>query len=76
MMEKITSTDKNIILFHFTKLGDLVWLTSVFPLIKSYDRNIKITLVTATEYCDIVKDNNYIDKFILYKKNFLIPNGL
>ena len=46
-------------------------MTSVFPLIKSYDSDIKITLVTAIEYYDIIKDNNYIYRFILFRKKFL-----
>lgn len=65
---KITFEDKNIILFHFTKLGDLIWMTSVFSLIKSYDKNIKITLVTSMEYFDIINDDKYIDRCILFKR--------
>ena len=37
---------KDVIIFSFLGLGDFVWATSAISLIKQYDKNIKVTLIT------------------------------
>ena len=59
--EYINSINKknNILIFANAAMGDFIWVTSVFRLIKDYDKNINITLITSKYYIDFI-DNNII----------------
>ena len=66
----IKNKEKHIIIFVGYGIGDFIWATSVFPLIKSYDKNIKITLLTFSNYAALIKDLNVVDDYILINRAF------
>lgn len=66
----IKNEERNIIIFVGYGIGDFIWATSVFPLIKSYDKNIKITLLTFYDYAAQIKDLNIVDDYILINRAF------
>ncbi len=66
----IKNNERNIIVFVGYGIGDFIWATSVFPLIKSYDKNIKVTLLTFSNYATLIKDLNIVDDYILINHTF------
>ena len=66
----IKDKERNIIIFVGYGIGDFIWATSIFPLIKSYDKNIKITLLTFYDYAIMIKDLNIVDEYISINHTF------
>lgn len=66
---------KNILIVSVLGIGDFVWATSVFPLIRSYDKNIKITLLTFSTYIPLV-DKKLIDKTITVNKKLYVYKNI
>ncbi len=56
---------KDVIIFSFLGLGDFVWETSAISLIKQYDKNIKVTLITFDSFFKLVSSDLKIDDSIL-----------
>ena len=54
---------KNVIIFSFLGLGDFVWATSAISLIKQYDINVNVILISFDNYIQLI-DNKLIDNFI------------
>lgn len=65
----IKNKERNIIIFAGYGIGDFIWATSVFPLIKSYDKNIKITLLTFYDYTVLIKDLKLVDDYIVINRS-------
>lgn len=73
----MTIVNKNIYLFMFYGLGDFIWATSVLSMIKSYDKNLKITVVTFNQYTQLIKGNPNVDNIItINSKYFLHKNKI
>ena len=56
---------KDVIVFSFLGLGDFVWATSAISLIKQYDKNIKVTLITFDSFFKLIGPKIGIDNSIL-----------
>ncbi len=56
---------KDVIVFSFLGLGDFVWSTSAISLIKQYDKNIKVTLITFDSFFYLISPELGIDNSIL-----------
>lgn len=64
--------DKKICVFTCCGIGDFVWATSAIFLIKNYNKNINLTLITFDSYKSIIDDKLQIDNilFTSYKYFF------
>ncbi len=56
---------KDVIIFSFLGLGDFVWATSAISLIKQYDKNIKVTLITFDSFFKLIDTKYLADDVIL-----------
>ena len=56
---------KDVIIFSFLGLGDFIWATSAISLIKQYDKNIKLTLITFDSFFKLISPKIGIDNSIL-----------
>ena len=59
---------EKVIIFISSALGDFIWFTSVIPLIKSFNKNFEITLITYDSYKSLI-DKNLDINLIFAKKN-------
>lgn len=64
--------EKNIIISVSWGIGDFIWATSAISLIKNYDGNIKITLLSFPQYFELIEKTNLIDDFIPFNRKFLM----
>ena len=55
---------KNIVILANTGIGDFVRATSALSLIRQYDKNIEITLITCNRYVDLIDKSLNINKII------------
>jgi len=55
---------KNIVILADAGIGDFVWATSALSLIRQYDKNIEITLVTCDKYVDLIDSSLNINKIV------------
>ena len=55
---------KNIVILANTGIGDFVRVTSALSLIRQYDKNIEITLITCNKYVDLIDKSLNINKII------------
>lgn len=55
---------KNIVILANAGIGDFVWATSVLSLIRQYDKNIEITLVTCDKYVELIDSSLNINKIV------------
>ena len=55
---------KNIVILADAGIGDFIWATSALSLIRQYDKNIEITLVTCDKYVDLIDKSLKINKII------------
>ena len=51
-------------------IGDFVWATSAISLVKQYDTNIKITLITSDIFIPLIDKKIGIDSVIVSKKKY------
>ena len=63
---------KDVIIFSFLGLGDFVWATSAISLIKQYDKNIKVTLITFDSFFKLIDTKYLADDVILITNNTYI----
>lgn len=68
--------NKRIILFSPGHIGDFIWLTSVFSMIKAYDKNIKIILFLSKSCKNLIEENLNIDTFVVNEKLFFNKNKI
>jgi len=61
---------KDVIIFSFLGLGDFVWATSAISLIKQYDKNIKLTLITFDSFYNLIDSNLVDDNILINSKLF------
>ncbi len=63
---------KKVCVFTCCGIGDFIWATSAISLIKNYDANINLTLITFDSYKSIIDDKLKIDNvlFTSYKYFF------
>ena len=55
---------KNIIILADAGIGDFIWATSALSLIRQYDENIKITLVTCDKYIELIDSSLKINEIV------------
>ena len=60
---KMFKKEDNIVVFANANMGDFVWATSAIYLIKQYNKNINITLVTSKSFVDLI-DKKFFKKVI------------
>jgi ADP-heptose:LPS heptosyltransferase len=51
--------ENNIIVFANAHMGDFVWATSAISLIKQYNKNINITLITSKSFIDLIDKKDF-----------------
>lgn len=61
---------KNVIIFTFFGIGDFVWATSAISLIRDYDKDIKITLVTLSKYKELIVSDLNINRVIIFNNKY------
>ena len=61
---------KKIIIFKSDMLGDLIMFSPCLKIIKENIRDAHITLICSEFNYQIAKNYEYVDKFIIFKKNF------
>ena len=64
---------KKIIIFKSDMLGDLIMFSPCLKIIKENIRDAHITLICSEFNYQIAKNYEYVDKFIILKKNFIGP---
>ena len=62
---------KKIIIFKSDMLGDLILFSPCLKIIKENIRDAHITLICSEFNYQIAKNYEYVDKFIILKKNFI-----
>lgn len=55
---------KNIVILADAGIGDFVWATSALSLVRQYDENIKITLVTCDKYIELIDSSLKINEIV------------
>ena len=55
---------KNIIVLADAGMGDFVWATSALSLIRQYDKDIEITLITCDRYVELIDTKLNINKIV------------
>lgn len=66
--------DKSIIVSVSWGIGDFIWATSAISLIKNYNKNIKIALLTRSEYGPLIKSTNLVDDYMFYNQKLLMSD--
>ena len=74
-VEELSKTNK-ILIIRLSSLGDILLTTSFIRSIKTQFPHIKIDMLIREEYEDVIKLNPYIDKKILFKKDYKSNVGL
>lgn len=62
-------TPAKILIIRFSSIGDIVLTTPVIRCIKEQIPDVKLHYLTKTQYSEILRPNNYIDKLHLLKGN-------
>lgn len=66
---------KNIVILADAGIGDFVWATSALSLIRQYDKNIEITLVTCDKYVELIDKNLKIDKIVTTNNKYHVSKN-
>mgnify|MGYP000751143747 FL=1 len=74
-VEELSKTNK-ILIIRLSSLGDILLTTPFIRAIKTQYSHIKIDMLIREEYEDVIKLNPYIDKKILFKKDYKSNVGL
>ena len=65
----------NIVILADAGIGDFVWATSALSLIRQYDKNIEITLITCDKYVELIDKSLKINKIITTNNRYYVSRN-
>ncbi|MFA7074690.1 MAG: glycosyltransferase family 9 protein, partial [Endomicrobiaceae bacterium] len=71
----ITMKYKNIVILADAGIGDFIWATSALSLIRDYDKNIKIILVTSSKYVQLIDESLHINEVITTNNKYHVSKN-
>jgi len=55
--KKSINNKKSIVIFTYAHMGDFIWATSTFRIIKDYNKDIELILISSKKFVDFIDDN-------------------